>query len=66
MIHALGERRVELRGGGHFIAHNATVIGSVVLEEDVSIWFNTVIRGDNDPIVIGARSNVQDLSLIHI
>ena len=65
MIHALGERRVELRGGGHFIAHNATVIGSVVLEEDVSIWFNTVIRGDNDPIVIGARSNVQDGSVLH-
>ncbi len=65
MIHALGERRVELRGGGQFIAHNATVIGSVVLEEDVSIWFNTVIRGDNDPIVIGARSNVQDGSVLH-
>lgn len=65
MIHVLGDRQVEFRGGGHFIAHNATVIGSVVLEEDVSIWFNTVIRGDNDPIVIGARSNIQDGSVLH-
>jgi len=64
MKFSLGERRVECRGD-YFIAHNATVIGSVVLESDASVWFNTVIRGDNHPIVIGERSNVQDSSVLH-
>ena len=60
----LGERRVECRGE-HYIAHNATVIGSVVLDHEVSVWFNAVIRGDNEPIVIGERSNVQDGAVLH-
>lgn len=64
MKFALAERRVECRGE-HYIAHNATVIGSVVLEEDTSVWFNAVIRGDNDLITIGARSNVQDGAVLH-
>jgi len=49
----------------NFIASNATVIGNVHLEQNVSIWFNVVIRGDNDPIKIGAGSNVQDGSILH-
>ena len=49
----------------NFIASNATVIGNVQLEKNVSIWFNVVIRGDNDPIKIGAGSNVQDGSILH-
>ena len=49
----------------NFIAPNATVIGNVILEEDASVWFNVVIRGDNDPIVIGEKSNVQDGSVLH-
>ena len=49
----------------NFIASNATVIGNVQMEQDVSIWFNVVIRGDNDPIKIGAGSNVQDGSILH-
>ncbi|MEO8039803.1 MAG: gamma carbonic anhydrase family protein [Betaproteobacteria bacterium] len=64
MNHSLGERRVEVRGNA-WVAPNATVIGSVVLEEDSSVWFNAVIRGDNDLITIGARSNVQDGSVLH-
>ena len=40
----------------NFIAPNAIVIGNVTIEEDASIWFNVVIRGDNDPIVIGKRA----------
>jgi carbonic anhydrase/acetyltransferase-like protein (isoleucine patch superfamily) len=64
MKFSLGERRVECRGD-HFIAHNATVIGSVILENDASVWFNTVVRADNHPIVIGERSNVQDSSVLH-
>ena len=65
MLYALADRRVELRGSGHFIAPNASLIGNVVLEDQASVWFNVVIRGDNDPIVIGARSNVQDGSILH-
>jgi carbonic anhydrase/acetyltransferase-like protein (isoleucine patch superfamily) len=65
MLYTLGERRVELRGSGHYIAPNASLIGRVILEDRASVWFNVVIRGDNDPIVIGARSNVQDGSILH-
>ena len=64
MRYSLGERRVECRGD-YFIADNATVVGSVILENDASVWFNTVIRADNDPIHIGARSNIQDGSVLH-
>ena len=48
--------------GRYWIAPNATLIGDVGLHEDASVWFGAVLRGDNDPIVIGARSNVQDLA----
>ena len=65
MLYTLGEHRVELRGTGHFIAPDATLIGQVVLEHEASIWFHTVIRGDNEPIVIGTRSNIQDGCVLH-
>ena len=65
MMYTLGERRVETCGDDYFIANNATVIGSVILEKDVSIWFNVVIRGDNDPIHIGEGTNIQDGSVLH-
>jgi carbonic anhydrase/acetyltransferase-like protein (isoleucine patch superfamily) len=65
MIYALESRRVLLRGKNHFIADNATVIGSVVLEDESSVWFNTVIRGDSDLITVGPRSNVQDAAVLH-
>lgn len=64
MIVTLGERKPEIRGEV-FIADNATVIGSVVLESHASIWFNCVVRGDSDLIVIGEGSNVQDASVLH-
>lgn len=65
MIHALGDRRPEFEGGGHFVADNATLIGSVRLRDSASVWFNCVLRGDNDWITIGERSNVQDGSVLH-
>jgi len=65
MIYSLGERRVELRGSHHYIAPNSTVIGSVVIEDEASIWFNVVVRGDHDTITIGRRANVQDASVLH-
>jgi carbonic anhydrase/acetyltransferase-like protein (isoleucine patch superfamily) len=65
-IFSLGERRVELRGEHHYIAPDATIIGSVVLEAEVNVWFKVVIRADNDQITIGAGSNVQDGSVLHV
>jgi carbonic anhydrase/acetyltransferase-like protein (isoleucine patch superfamily) len=51
---------------GVFIAPNATIIGDVEIGEDASIWFHTVVRGDVNHIRIGARTNVQDLSMCHV
>jgi len=51
--------------GGAFKARNAIVTGDVTLGEDAGIWFGCVVRGDDAPLVIGARSNVQDLTMIH-
>jgi carbonic anhydrase/acetyltransferase-like protein (isoleucine patch superfamily) len=55
-------RRLE---SGAFVAQGAVVTGDVTLGEDVGIWFSCVVRGDDAPITIGARTNVQDLSMIH-
>ena len=65
MIYSLGDRKVEFHGEDWFIADNATVIGSVVLKQNASIWFNVVVRGDNDIITIGENTNVQDGSVLH-
>jgi len=65
MIYRLGDRYVTLPGDDYFIAENATVIGSVVLEKNASIWFNVVVRGDTDIITIGENSNIQDGSVLH-
>ncbi len=55
----------ELPAGRCWVAPNASVIGKVRLGEDVSVWFGAVLRGDNEPIVVGARSNIQDQAVIH-
>jgi carbonic anhydrase/acetyltransferase-like protein (isoleucine patch superfamily) len=65
-LYAIGERRVELRGAHHFVAHDATLVGSIVLEQDVNIWFKVVIRADNDSVHIGSGTNVQDASVLHV
>jgi carbonic anhydrase/acetyltransferase-like protein (isoleucine patch superfamily) len=65
-LFSLQHRRVELRGEHHFIAHNATLAGSIVLEADVSVWFNVVIRADDDRVHIGEASNIQDGSILHV
>jgi gamma-carbonic anhydrase len=49
-----------------WVVPNATVLGDVVLEEESSIWYGTVLRGDINRIVIGPRSNVQDNAVIHV
>ena len=65
MRYELGARRVQLRGSGHYIAPDAALIGDVIVEDHASIWFNVVVRADNDTITIGAGSNVQDGSVLH-
>ena len=65
-IYSLGERRIEFRGDRHYIAQSATLAGSIILDNDVSIWFGVVIRADNDQITIGEASNVQDGSVLHV
>ncbi len=55
-------RRVE---GGAWIAEGAVVTGDITFGEDANIWFGCVIRGDDAPIEIGARTNIQDLTMIH-
>jgi carbonic anhydrase/acetyltransferase-like protein (isoleucine patch superfamily) len=64
-VYSLGERRVEFRGSEWFVAPDASVVGSVALEDQANIWFNVVIRGDNEQITIGPRVNVQDASVLH-
>ena len=65
MKYSLGERRIVCKGN-YWIADNAVVIGSVVLENNASIWFNCVVRGDDDMIVIGENSQLQDGCVVHI
>jgi len=65
-IYSLNQRRVELRGAHHFIARDATLAGSIVLENEVSVWFGVVIRADNDRVHIGEASNIQDGSVLHV
>ena len=64
MIYELGERRVRIEGEV-FVADSADVIGSVVLKDKSSVWFNTVLRGDTDEILIGEETNIQDNAVLH-
>jgi carbonic anhydrase/acetyltransferase-like protein (isoleucine patch superfamily) len=52
-------------GDNVFLADNATIIGDVVIGNDCSIWFNTVLRGDVNSIRIGNRVNIQDGTVVH-
>ncbi|MEO7728707.1 MAG: gamma carbonic anhydrase family protein [Burkholderiales bacterium] len=64
MKYSIGDRKIVTKGD-YWIAPNATVIGSVVLENDASLWFNVVVRADNDIITIGENSQVQDGCVLH-
>ena len=63
MIYDLGDRKP--RSGALFVAPDAAVIGDVELGEDSSVWYGAVLRGDTEPIRIGARSNIQDGTVVH-
>jgi carbonic anhydrase/acetyltransferase-like protein (isoleucine patch superfamily) len=65
-IYALGNAKPEVPSRDEFwIAPNATLIGRVRLLQNASIWFGAVLRGDNDWIVVGRNSNVQDNCVVH-
>lgn len=63
-IFALGDKRPTF-AGDYWVADSAVLIGDVRLGENANIWWNAVLRGDNDPISIGANSNIQDGSVLH-
>ena len=65
-IYALGDvTPVFPETGTYWVAPDAQVMGNIVLKENASVWFGAVLRGDNDPIVIGENSNVQDGAVMH-
>jgi carbonic anhydrase/acetyltransferase-like protein (isoleucine patch superfamily) len=63
-IYQLGDDEPRLHATA-WVADNATVIGRVTLGEGASVWYGAVLRGDNDTITLGARSNIQDGSVAH-
>ena len=65
-VYSLGGRRPALPPAGRYwIAPTASVIGDVRLGTDAGVWFGAVLRGDNEPIVLGARTNVQECCTLH-
>jgi carbonic anhydrase/acetyltransferase-like protein (isoleucine patch superfamily) len=63
-VYAIGGRTPQIAASS-WIAPNATVIGSVTLGKDSSVWWNSVVRGDDEAISIGANCNIQDGSVLH-
>ena len=63
-IYRLGDIEPRL-AEGVWVAPGAQVMGDVIMGEGASVWFNAVVRADNEPITIGARSNIQDGSVLH-
>lgn len=64
LILAFGETRPRLDPTA-FVAPGAVVVGDVTLGPESSLWFGAVVRGDEHPVVIGARTNIQDLTVCH-
>jgi len=63
-IYALAAKQPALHATS-WVAPGAIVIGDVRLAENASVWWNAVLRGDNDPIKVGANTNIQDGSVLH-
>lgn len=63
-IYALDDVIPQLEEGA-WVAPDANIIGKVVLEENASVWFGCTLRGDNEPIVVGQGSNVQENTVMH-
>ena len=64
MLYQLGDVCVRVEEGV-WVAENAVVVGNVLLSKNSNVWFNAVIRGDNDLITVGEGSNIQDGSVLH-
>ena len=65
-LYALGDTQPETPASGDFwVAPDANVIGRVVLEDATSIWFGSTLRGDNEPMVIGRGTNIQENCVLH-
>lgn len=64
-LYKLGDTSPDLPDGFSWIADTAVVIGDVVVEEDVGIWFGSVLRGDTEPIRVGRGSNIQEQCILH-
>ena len=65
MIYSLGDKQLNKDNLDFWVAPNAVVIGDVSLKKNASVWFGAVLRGDNDPIILGENSNIQDNSVCH-
>ena len=65
-LFALGARRVRLLGEHHYVAHDATLVGDITLHDNVNVWFQVVIRAENDRVEIGEACNIQDGSVLHV
>lgn len=65
MLYEFAGQRPELLGTAHFIADSAELIGRVRLLPGASVWFGAVLRGDNDELIVGENSNVQDGAVLH-
>lgn len=66
MIFSLGDRKLTHKTANYFVAPSASVVGSVELGDEASIWFGTTLRADYDLIRIGDNTNVQDGSVLHV
>ena len=65
-VYNLGDVTPELPNDDEYwIAPTAAVMGRVILQKNASIWFGATVRGDNEPIVVGENSNIQDGSVLH-
>ena len=59
------EQHAPVLADGAWVADSAQVVGNVVLEQDASVWFGAILRGDNEVLRVGAGSNIQDGSVAH-
>ncbi len=65
-LYALDDFQPEVPASGQYwVAPTALVIGKVILKDEASIWFGSVLRGDNEPIVIGEGTNIQENCVLH-
>lgn len=65
MLYSLDDLRPEIHEEAGFVAPDAALIGKVRMMKGASVWFKAVLRGDNDWIIVGQNSNVQDGSVLH-